>query len=123
MLLLSAEFYKSAKNEIKQKLLFISSGANPEVKSFDQNKKMAKLALATNETYHNQKGEKVTETHWHNLILWGKQAEIAESYLKKGDEISIEGKLASRNYTDKEGIKRYVTEIVVNEILMLGGKK
>ncbi|RYY07888.1 MAG: single-stranded DNA-binding protein [Sphingobacteriaceae bacterium] len=98
-------------------------GANPEVKSFDQNKKMAKLALATNETYHNQKGEKVTETQWHNLILWGKQAEIAESYLKKGDEISIEGKLASRNYTDKEGIKRYITEIVVNEILMLGGKK
>jgi len=98
-------------------------GTNPEVKSFDQNKKMAKLALATNEVYHNQKGEKVTETQWHNLILWGKQAEIAESYLKKGDEISIEGKLATRNYTDKEGIKRYVTEIVVNEILMLGGKK
>ena len=98
-------------------------GTNPEVKSFDQNKKMAKLALATNETYHNQKGEKVTETQWHNLILWGKQAEIAESYLKKGDEISIEGKLASRNYTDKEGIKRYVTEIVVNEILMLGGRR
>ncbi|WP_419801468.1 single-stranded DNA-binding protein [Mucilaginibacter sp.] len=98
-------------------------GTNPEVKNFDQNKKMAKLALATNETYHNQKGEKVTETQWHNLVLWGKQAEIAESYLKKGDEISIEGKLASRNYTDKQGTKRYITEIVVNEILMLGGKK
>jgi len=98
-------------------------GTNPEVKSFDQNKKMARLSLATNETYNNQKGEKITETQWHNLVLWGKQAEIAESYLKKGDEISIEGKLASRNYTDKEGIKRYVTEVVVNELLMLGGKK
>ncbi len=84
---------------------------------------MTKLALATNKTYHNQKGEKVTETQWHNLILWGKQADIAESYLKKGDEISIEGRLASRNYTGKEGTKRYVTEIVVNEILMMGGKK
>lgn len=97
-------------------------GTNPEVKCFDQNKKVARLALATNETYHNKKGEKVTETQWHNLVLWGKQAEIAESYLKKGDEISIEGKLASHNYTDKEGIKRYVTEVVVNELLMLGKK-
>ncbi|RYE31724.1 MAG: single-stranded DNA-binding protein [Sphingobacteriaceae bacterium] len=98
-------------------------GTNPEVKSFDQNKKVAKLALATNETYHNQKGEKVTDTQWHNLIFWGRQAEIAETYLKKGDEIGIEGKLTSRNYTDKEGIKHYITEIVVNEILMLGSKK
>lgn len=83
---------------------------------------MARLSLATNETYNNQKGEKITETQWHNLVLWGKQAEIAESYLKKGDEISIEGKLASRNYTDKEGMKRYVTEVVVNELLMMGKK-
>ncbi len=97
-------------------------GTNPEVKSFDQNKKMARLSLATNETYNNKKGEKITETQWHNLVLWGKQAEIAESYLKKGDEISIEGKLASRNYTDKEGMKRYVTEVVVNELLMMGKK-
>jgi single-strand DNA-binding protein len=65
----------------------------------------------------------VIETQWHNLIAWGNQAKIAEKYLKKGNEIAIEGKLTSRNYTDKDGVKRYVTEIVVTEILMIGSKK
>lgn len=98
-------------------------GMDPEVRSFENNKKMARISLATNETYNNDKGEKITETQWTNLVLWGKQADIAESYLKKGDEITIQGKLASRNYTDKEGIKKYVTEVVVSEFLMMGGKK
>jgi single-strand DNA-binding protein len=65
----------------------------------------------------------VSETQWHNLIAWGNQAKIVEKYLKKGNEIAIEGKLTSRNYTDKDGVKRYVTEIVVTEILMIGSKK
>jgi len=95
-------------------------GANPEVKEFEKGKKLARLALATNETFTNAKGEKVTETCWHNLIAWGKTAEIAEKYLSKGSEVAIEGKLTSRNYTTKEGEKKYVTEIVVNELLMLG---
>ena len=98
-------------------------GMDPEVKSFENNRKLAKIAMATNETYKNDKGEKVIDTQWHNLILWGTQAKLAEDLLKKGDEIAIEGKLASRSYVDKDGVKRYITEIVVNEFLKVGLKK
>ena len=82
----------------------------------------ARFSLATNESYTNKDGEKVKETQWHNLVAWGKQADIIEKYLSKGKEIAIEGKLTSRSYEDKEGAKKYVTEIVVNELLMLGSK-
>ncbi len=97
-------------------------GMDPELKTFDSNKKLAKISIATNESYKNDKGEKITETQWHNLILWGVQAKLAGDFLKKGDEVAIEGKLANRTYTDKEGIKRYSSEIVVNEFLKLGGR-
>ena len=97
-------------------------GMDPEVKTFDTNKKLAKISLATNESYKNDKGEKITETQWHNLILWGAQANLAEQYLKKGDEVAIEGKLSNRSYVDKDGNKRYVSEVVVNEFLKVGGK-
>ncbi|HEY2581016.1 MAG TPA: single-stranded DNA-binding protein [Mucilaginibacter sp.] len=97
-------------------------GMDPDVRSFDNNKKLARLSLATNESYKNDKGEKVTETQWHNLVLWGTQAKLAEDLLRKGDEVAIEGKLANKNYTDKDGIKRYGCEIVVNEFLKLSGK-
>ena len=95
---------------------------DPEVKTFDTNKKLVRVSIATNETYKNDKGEKITETQWHNLVMWGTQAKFAEEYLKKGDEVAIEGKLANRNYTDKDGIKRYVSEVVVNEFIKLGGR-
>ena len=98
-------------------------GMDPEVKSFDNNKKLARLSLATNESYKNDKGEKVTETQWHNLVLWGVQANFAEQDLKKGDEVAIEGKLANRNYIDKDGNKRYVSEVVVNDFIKLNGRK
>ena len=98
-------------------------GQNPEVKAFDGGKKLAKFSLATNETYRNKAGEKVTDTQWHNLTAWGKTADIVEKYLKKGSEVAVEGKLLNRNYTDKEGVKRYVTEIQVNDLVLLGGKK
>jgi single-strand DNA-binding protein len=94
-------------------------GMDPEVRSFDNNKKLARLSLAVNESYKNDKGEKITETQWHNIVLWNTQAKFAEDYLKKGDEIAIEGRLSSRSYTDKDGNKRYVTEIVANEFLKL----
>jgi single-strand DNA-binding protein len=97
-------------------------GAAPEVKTISDSKKLAKFSLATNETYKNEKGEKVTETYWHNIIVWGKLAGIAEKYLQKGTEVAIEGKLTNKSYTDKEGNKKYVTEILANEILMLGSK-
>ncbi len=110
-------------NSLRNSVRLIGNlGAAPEVKNLDKGNKVAKLALATNETYTNQKGEKVTETYWHNLVAWGKTAEIAEKYLNKGSEVAIEGKLTNHSYTDKEGIKRYTTEIVVNEFLMLDKK-
>lgn len=106
---------------LRNKVLLIGHlGSNPEIITLENGKKLAKLSLATNETYKNTDGEKVTNTDWHYLVAWNKTAEIAEKFLEKGKEIAIEGKLTSRSYEDKEGNKRYVTEIVVNEILMLG---
>ncbi|HTN20692.1 MAG TPA: single-stranded DNA-binding protein [Pelobium sp.] len=97
-------------------------GAAPEVKEISKSKKLAKMSLATNDSYKNEKGDKIEETQWHNLVLWDKQAEIASKYLTKGSEVAVEGKLVTRNYTDKDGVKRYYTEIVVNEMVMLGKK-
>jgi len=97
-------------------------GNEPEIKTFDSKKKMAKLSLATNETYKNEKGERVTDTQWHTLIAWGSTATTIEKYVKKGQEIAIEGKLTHRQYTDKDGTKRYVTEVLVSEILLMGQK-
>ena len=109
---------------LKNKVQLIGNlGNNPEIRTLDGGKKMARFSVATNETYRTAKGEKVTETQWHNLIAWGKVAEIAEQFLSKGSEVAIEGKLINRNYTDKDGVKRYVTEIQVNEVLLLGDKK
>jgi single-strand DNA-binding protein len=97
-------------------------GGDPEVKTVGNNKKLVKMSIATNDSYKNDKGEKVEETQWHNLVLWDKTAGIAEKYLHKGSEISVEGRLTTHSYTDKEGIKRYATEIVVSDFLMLGKK-
>jgi single-strand DNA-binding protein len=72
--------------------------------------------------FTNSKGEKVKETQWHNIVAWGKLADIAEKYLDKGSEVAVEGKLVTKDYVDKDGIKRYFTEIQVNEMLMLGSK-
>lgn len=106
---------------LKNKVQLIGNlGNNPEVKTLEGGKKMAKFSVATNETYRNAKGEKVVETQWHNLIAWGKVAEIAEKFLHKGSEVALEGKLINRSYNDKDGNKKYVTEIQVNELLMLG---
>jgi single-strand DNA-binding protein len=106
---------------LKNKVQLIGHvGNDPEIKSFDGGKKLAKLSIATNESYKNDKGEKVEETQWHNLIAWGKTAEIIEKYVVKGKEIAIEGKLTHRSYDDKNGEKRYVTEVVIDELLMLG---
>jgi single-strand DNA-binding protein len=106
---------------LKNKVQLIGNlGNNPEVKTLDGGKKMAKFSVATNETYRNAKGEKVVETQWHNLIAWGKVAEIAEKFLQKGTEVALEGKLINKTYTDKNGNKKYSTEVQVNELLLLG---
>lgn len=108
---------------LKNKVQLIGNlGNNPEVKSLDGGKKLARFTIATNESYRNANGEKVTETQWHNLVAFGKLAEIIEKYMTKGSEVAVEGKLTYRTYNDKEGNKKYFTEIQVNELLMLGDK-
>ena len=98
-------------------------GMDPEVKVFDNGNKLAKFALATNESYRNGKGERISETQWHNLVAWGKTAEIVEKFIKKGKEVGITGKLTTRNYDTEDGQKRYLTEIVIQEIVLLGNKE
>ena len=110
-------------NSLKNSVRLVGNlGMDPEVKIFDGNKKLTKLSLATNDSYKNDKGERITETQWHNLVLWGAQAGIAGDILKKGDELVIEGKLSNRSYIDKDGNKRYATEVVVHEFLKVGAK-
>ena len=108
---------------LKNKVQLIGNLGNaPEVRTTETGKKLVKFTIATNETYRNASGEKVKETQWHNLIAWGNIADIAEKYLLKGTEVAIEGKLIHRNYTDKEGVKKFITEIQVNELLLLSSK-
>ena len=108
---------------LKNKVQLIGNLGNaPEVKTTESGKKLARFSMATDESYRNAKGEKVTETTWHNLVALGKVAELAEKFLTKGKEIAIEGKLINNSYTDKDGNKKYSTEVQVSEILMLGSK-
>ncbi|MEP6261546.1 MAG: single-stranded DNA-binding protein [Gillisia sp.] len=108
-------------NTLRNKVQLIGHvGNSPEILTLESGKKLAKFSIATNETYRNNKGEKITDTHWHNIIAWGKTAELVENYVPKGKEIGVEGKLTTRSYEDKEGIKRYITEVVCNELLLLG---
>ena len=110
-------------NTLKNKVQLIGNLGNvPEIKSLEGGKKLARLSLATNETYKNNKGEKQTETQWHTIIAWCKLADTVEKYFTKGQEILVEGKLVSRNYTDKDGVKRYITEVQANELLLMGKK-
>lgn len=108
---------------LKNKVQLIGNlGQNPEIKTLDGGKKLARFSIATNESYRNANGEKIVETQWHNLVAWGKLAEIIEKYIAKGSEVAVEGKLTYRTYNDKDGNKKYFTEIQVNELLMLGEK-
>lgn len=97
-------------------------GMNPEIVNLDNGKKIAKFTLATNETFKVANGDTKTDTQWHNVVAWGNQAEIAEKYLEKGKEVALEGKLAYRQYTDKNNITKYVTEIVLINYVILPGK-
>ena len=108
---------------LRNKVQLIGNLGNaPEIRTTESGKKLAQFNVATSESYRNAKGEKVTETQWHRVVAWGKVAEIAEKYLEKGKEVALEGKLVNRSYTDKEGNKKYITEVQVNELLLLGAK-
>lgn len=95
-------------------------GQEPEIKNLEGGKKLATISIATNEVYYKDNGDKVEKTEWHRVTAWGKTAEIIEKYVSKGKEVAVEGKLTTRSYDDKDGNKRYVTEILVNELLLLG---
>jgi len=97
-------------------------GMDPEVKKFDSGRTMTKFSLATSQSYTNAQGEKVKDTQWHNLVMWGKMAETAGKYLKKGSEITAEGKIVYRSYETKEGQTKYITEIVVSDFMMMPRK-
>jgi len=105
---------------LKNKVQLVGNlGMDPELRTTETGRKMARMSIATNESYKNAKGEWVKETQWHNLIAWGKTAEAVESKLHKGSEVMIEGKLVHREYLDKTGQKKYITEVQVNEMFVL----
>ena len=110
-------------NSLRNRVQLIGRlGQDPEVKRLESGKTVAKMNLATNDSYRDGQGNRVEDTQWHNLVLWGNQAEIAEKFLNKGKEVAIDGRLVHRTYDDKEGKKRFITEVVVNEIVMIGKK-
>lgn len=98
-------------------------GKSPELRTTPNGKKVATFSLATNDSYVDAEGKRISETMWHNLVAWGRQAEFSEKYLDKGKEVCVEGKISNRQYVDKQGQKKYVTEIVISDILMVGPKE
>lgn len=98
-------------------------GKDPDVRHLDNNVSVARVTLATNETYKNKNGEKVTNTEWHNIVAWRSQADLIEKYVKKGSMLYVEGKIRTRSWDDKEGIKRYTTEIDIDTIQLLSARQ
>jgi len=108
-------------NTLRNKVQLIGHlGQDPEIVNLESGKTLAKFSLATNDSYKNANGEKITDTQWHRIVAFGKTAQIIEKYVTKGKEIAIEGKLTTRSWDDKDGMKRYMTEVICNELLMLG---
>lgn len=106
---------------VNKVILIGNLGKDPEVRYLESGTALATFPIATNENYKDRNtGEKKTDTQWHNIVMWRALAEIAEKYLKKGDQVFIEGKLTTRSYDDKEGNKKYITEVVAREMTMLG---
>ncbi|QDO95296.1 single-stranded DNA-binding protein [Formosa sediminum] len=109
----------SIKNHVQ---LIGNIGQDPTITNLENGKKVARFSFATNEHFKNAKGEKQTETSWHSIVAWGSTAEIIEKFTSKGKEVGITGKLKTRSYTSKEGQTHYITEVVADEILLLGSK-
>lgn len=98
-------------------------GKDPEIRNLENNVVVANFPMATDEFYYDKNGEKVTKTEWHNISVWRRQAEVAQKYLVKGSLIYLEGKIRTRSYDDKDGVKKYITEIVADSFSMLDKKK
>lgn len=104
---------------VNKVMLIGNVGKDPEVRYLDNNVARASFSLATSETYKNKNGEKVTQTEWHNVVIWRGLAEVVEKYVKKGARLFIEGRLRYRSYEDKDGVKKYFTEIQGDVMQML----
>lgn len=107
-------------NSLKNRITLIGNlGQDPETKTTESGKKVTNFTLATNDGYKNADGQKVSETTWHNIVAWNGLADVAVKFLKKGKEVALEGRIAYRTYEDKKGITKYITEIVLNDIILL----
>jgi len=115
-------FYNTMNSLRNQVQLIGHIGQDLDTKSFDSGMLLAKAPIATNEYYRNNKGEKIQETQWHNIVAWGKTAELMKQMVQKGDELAIKGKLVHRKYEDSTGQLRYISEVVVNEFIKLSAK-
>jgi single-strand DNA-binding protein len=107
---------------VNKVILLGNLGNDPEVKHLDNGKAVANFSIATSESYKDKQGQKVDNTQWHNIVLWSPLAEIAEKFLSKGSQVYIEGKLTTRSYEDKQGVTKYITEIVGRDLTLVGGK-
>jgi len=111
-------------NTLKNRVTLIGNlGQDPEVKTTETGKKVTHFTLATDDGYKNSEGQKVSETTWHNIVAWNGLAEIAGNYLKKGNQVAVEGRIVYRTYDDKNGATRYITEIVLNDLMLLRNGK
>lgn len=108
---------------VNKVILIGNLGKDPEIRNLESGAKVANFSLATTEFYKGKDGSRVEQTEWHNIVLWNNLAELAEKYLKKGNSIYVEGRIKNRTYDDKDGVKRYITEIMGNQMTFLGGPK
>lgn len=107
---------------LRNRVLLIGNlGQDPEIKTLDGGKKVANFTIATNDAFKNNEGQKVEETTWHNIVAWNGLAELASRFLKKGREVAVDGRIVYKSYEDKKGVTKYITEIVLNEIVLLRG--
>ncbi len=108
-------------NAIRNRVQLIGRlGQEPEIFSFEDGNKLAKFSMATDDSYKDKEGNKVERTQWHNVVVRGGLTKIVENYVTKGQEIAVEGKLTNRSYQDNDGVKRFITEVQCNELLLLG---
>lgn len=111
-------------NTLKNKVHLVGNlGFDPEVREIAKGRKVARLSVATNDSYRNASGERVTDTQWHTVVAWGQTAEMVERLLRKGSPVMLEGRLVHRSYEAKDGSKRYITEVVMNNFQLLSGKR
>ncbi len=111
-------------NTLKNKVHLVGNlGFDPEVREIAKGRKVARISVATNDSYRNASGERVTDTQWHTVVAWGQTAEMVERLLRKGSPVMLEGRLVHRSYEAKDGSKRYITEVVMNNFQLLPGQR